>query len=218
MFCTFLVNLQLFLTNLNWPEIAKSVAALVTASVAMMALKNWKRQDKAKREIEFLDSLVDAVHEFITAMAIPLAQFEFERIAMKAREPSSGDDKEYAGAIAYISENGDQAGAKLMQSLQNIEPSVTLLRSKIAKGQFFNFDGYQDCLTAVQKMTQQYEILSAAAAIIQSKNWNWNIPEIINTISNTILRNNATDMREILKKGNITALDFATKIYKATYS
>ncbi|MBB5734426.1 hypothetical protein QSH39_021355 [Xanthomonas arboricola pv. corylina] len=217
MFCTFLVKLHLFITSFDWFEIIKSVAALVTASVAVMALKNWKKQDKAKREIEFLDSLIEAVHEFITAMAIPLGHFEFERIAMKAREPSSGDDNEYAGATAYISEHGDKAGEKLMQSLQNIEPSVTLLRSKIAKGQVFNFDGYQDCLTAVQRMTQQYDILSAAAMIMQSRNWNWNNPEVIKVINKTLLQKNAIDMREILKEGNIVTLNFATRTYTTTY-
>jgi hypothetical protein len=53
------------IAGLNFIEIAKALAAIVTALVAYSALKNWKRQDKAKRETEFLDSLVEHVHAYI---------------------------------------------------------------------------------------------------------------------------------------------------------
>ncbi|NIK64386.1 hypothetical protein [Xanthomonas cannabis] len=201
----------------DWPEIIKSAAALVTAGVAVMALRNWKRQDKAKREIEFLDSLIEAVHEFVTVMAIPLQRFEFERIAMKAREPSSGDDREYAGAVAYITEHGDKAGAQLAQSLREISPSVTLLRSKIAKGQVFKLKGYHECFNAIQLMIQQHDILEAAAVIMQSRNWNWENPNVIRAIKTTLLQTSAANMRQTIKQSNIKTLNFVTRVYTSTY-
>jgi hypothetical protein len=43
------------ITSINWLEVIKALAPVATAVIAFLALKNWRRQDKAKREAEFLD-------------------------------------------------------------------------------------------------------------------------------------------------------------------
>ncbi|MFZ2872524.1 hypothetical protein [Zavarzinia sp.] len=50
------------ITNINWLEVIKALAPVATAIIAFIALKNWQRQDKAKREAEFLDALIEATH------------------------------------------------------------------------------------------------------------------------------------------------------------
>ena len=45
-----------------WLEIVKTTAPVVTAFIAYRALRNWQRQDRAKRQTEFLDELIDATH------------------------------------------------------------------------------------------------------------------------------------------------------------
>jgi hypothetical protein len=46
------------ITSINWLEVIKTLAPVATAVIAFLALKNWQRQDKAKREVEFLDALM----------------------------------------------------------------------------------------------------------------------------------------------------------------
>jgi hypothetical protein len=51
--------------HFNWLEVVKTLAPVLTAVIAFFALRNWKRQEKAKREAEFLDALIEAVHTYI---------------------------------------------------------------------------------------------------------------------------------------------------------
>lgn len=53
------------ITRINWLEVIKTLAPVATAVIAFTALKNWQRQDKAKREVEFLDALIEAAHAYI---------------------------------------------------------------------------------------------------------------------------------------------------------
>ncbi len=53
------------IASFNWLEAIKSMAPVATAGIAFAALRNWQRQDKAKREAEFLDALVEAAHAYI---------------------------------------------------------------------------------------------------------------------------------------------------------
>jgi predicted ATPase len=65
-------------------EIVKAVATVITAGIAYFALENWQRQDKAKREAEFLDALVDTTHKYIVEMHRPISLVEIAEDAMSA--------------------------------------------------------------------------------------------------------------------------------------
>ncbi len=56
------------ITNINWLEIIKTLAPVTTTVIALIALKNWQHQDKAKREAEFIDVLIEATHTYIAEM------------------------------------------------------------------------------------------------------------------------------------------------------
>src|SRR6188768_4201043 len=93
------------ITEFDWFEAIKTLAAASTAVVAMLALKNWRRQDKAKREVEFLDALIEAVHTYVAVMSRPTSLVRLVKIGMVSHEPwEDGDDPEKSvkGAIAYI--------------------------------------------------------------------------------------------------------------------
>lgn len=49
---------------INWLEVLRSLAPVATAGIAFAALRNWRRQDKAKRQPEFLDELIEATHTY----------------------------------------------------------------------------------------------------------------------------------------------------------
>ena len=74
--------------GIGWLEIIKALAPLATAFIAIIALRNWKRQDKAKREAEFLDALIDASHSYIVEMLKPITFLQMAKIGMEIHAPT----------------------------------------------------------------------------------------------------------------------------------
>jgi hypothetical protein len=74
--CDALVRSFDVITSINWLEFIKALAPVATAIIALIALRNWQRQDKAKREAEFLDALVEAMHTYIAEMPNRLLKFD----------------------------------------------------------------------------------------------------------------------------------------------
>ena len=117
----------------NWLEIIKTLAPVATAVIALIALKNWQHQDKAKREAEFLDALIDATHTYIAEMPKPITILEMAKIGMESHKPTweSGEPADIAvkGAIAYIQKNGEREAKRLLEALEAVQPSVIKLRA-----------------------------------------------------------------------------------------
>jgi hypothetical protein len=136
-----------------WLEVIKALAPVVTAFIAFSALKNWQRQDKAKREADFLDALIEAAHTYIAEMPKPITILEMAKIGMVSHAPTweNGEqaDIEIKGAIAYIQKYGERDAKRLQEVLETVKPSIIKLRSLGAKGQVFKFDGYAKCWNAV---------------------------------------------------------------------
>ena len=63
---------------------------MATAVIAFLALKNWKRQDKAKRETEFLDAFIEATHTYIVEINKPITLLEMIKIGMASYAPTWG--------------------------------------------------------------------------------------------------------------------------------
>jgi hypothetical protein len=89
--------------GISWLEIIKALAPVVTTFIALVASRNWQRQDKAKREAEFLDALIDATHSYIVEMLQPITFLKMAKIGMESHAPTweSGEQADIAvkGAI-----------------------------------------------------------------------------------------------------------------------
>lgn len=209
------------ITIVSWLEVIKALAPVATAVIAFFALKNWQRQDKAKREAEFLDALIEATHTYIAEMPKPITLLEMARIGMKSHAPTweSGDDADKAvkGAIAYIQKNGEQAAKRLLDVLEAVQPTTIKLRSLSAKGQVFKFDNYAKCQNAVTELTWHFDRIEAFTAVIGSPTWNWEHPEVLDTLKG-VMGIEPNDIRESIKKNNVTLIEFASGAYKRIYS
>src|SRR5215469_15392277 len=121
------------ITDINWLEVIKALAPVATAFIAFFALRNWQRQDKAKREAEFLDALIEATHTYIAEMRKPITFLEMAKIGMVSHAPTweNGNQADIAvkGAIAYIQKNGEREAKRLLEVLEAVQPSVIKLRS-----------------------------------------------------------------------------------------
>ena len=205
------------ITGIAWLEVVKALAPVGTAVIAFTALKNWQRQDKAKREAEFLDALIEATHAYLAEMPSPTTLLEMVKIGFLSRM-ANGDVKEQMvqGAIAYITEHGVTESNRLGDALDVVRPSVVRLDSLATKGQVFQFDGYAACRDSVGKLTSQFRRLEAFGAIIGSPNWNWENPDVLKVLDNAILLS-ANEVRDQLTSNNTAVLAFAAKTYRRLY-
>lgn len=144
--------------HFNWLQVVQALAPVATAVIAYRALKNWKRQDKAKREAEFLDELVDATHNFIVQMSSPVALVRSVEIGMASHTPTWKDgDQTIEGAVEFITKQGESITGRLRDTLREVQPSLVRLKSLATKGQIFKFNEYASCYNAVAMLTWQYD-------------------------------------------------------------
>lgn len=208
------------ITSINWLEVIKALAPTATAVIAFLALKNWQRQDKAKREAEFLDALIEAAHTYIVEMPRLVTMLEIAKIGMASHAPSweNGEeaDKAVKGAIAYIEKNGEHDGKRLLEALEAVQPSSIKLRSLTAKGQVFKFKDYAECQKAVRLLTCQLERIEAFMAIIGSSTSNWENPEVLNQLKN-IMKIDPDEIRKSVQENNVALLKFASATYQRIY-
>ncbi|WP_260926708.1 hypothetical protein [Novosphingobium sp. 9] len=206
--------------HLPWLEIVRTVAPVVTAWIAFRALRNWQRQDRAKREVEFLDQLIDAAQQYIVEIRIPVELLRMAKIGAASHvrdwETREEDDKIIAGAIAYINKRGEQDGKRLMEALAAIEPSVVKLRSLAVKGQVLNFSDYQRCHDAVIKITWHFGRLQAFTSMIQSPSWNWENPEVSGLLTK-VMTIDTNEIIQDLDANAATIIGFARDTYKRIY-
>jgi len=208
------------ITSINWLEIIKAFAPVATAIIAFFALKNWRRQDKAKREAEFLDALIEAAHTYIAEIPKPITLLEMAKIGMASHAPTweSGEsaDKAVKGAIAYIQKNGERDAKRLLEVLEAVQPTAIKLRSLATKGQVFKFKSYAKCQNAVAILTWHFDRLEAFMTVIGSPTWNWEHPEVL-TLLKDMMAIDPDDIRKTLKENNVTMLEFARETYEQIY-
>ena len=208
------------ITGINWLEVIKALASVVTASIAFLALRNWQRQDKAKREAEFLDAVIEAVHTYVVEMFKPVTLLEMAKIGMTSHIPTweSGDeaDKEVKGAINYINKYGEKTAKRLLEVLEAVQPSTIKLRALAAKGQVFKFDGYAKCQQAVASLTGHFDRIEAFTVVIELPTWNWEHPDVLKLLRD-VMAIDPNEMRKSIGDNNVAVLEFAGKTYKRIY-
>lgn len=200
--------------------IATAIAAITTASIAYSALRNWKRQDKAKRQAEFLDELIEAAHAYIAEINHPVALLEFSKIGMEAHVPTweqdDEEDKAVSGAIAYIEKRGENDGKQLFNVLGTIRPSEIKLRSLIVKGQVFKFKEYAKCQNAINIIIWIFNRIEAYAGIIGSSPWNWENSEVMDRLKEQIAVD-PNEFRKYVQDSNVAIIEFVRDNYKNIY-
>jgi len=208
------------ITSINLLEIIKTLAPVATAVIAFNALKNWQHQDKAKREAEFLDGLIDASHAYIAEIPKPITFLEMAKIGMASHAPTweNGEQADIAikGAIAYIQKNGECDAKRLLEVLEAVRPSVIKLRSLAAKGQVFKFDDYGKCRNAVVMLTWHFDRIQAFTAVIASPTWNWEHPRVLKHLKD-VMAINPDEIRKSVQENNVALLEFASETYRRVY-
>ncbi len=199
--------------------VVTAIIALGTAATAAVALKNWRRQDKAKREAEFLDALVDAVHAYVAAIAEPIILLEFAKIGMESHASfGKGEQVDNAvdGAISFIRKDGEHQARRLFEALKSVRPSVVHVKALAAKGQIFSFAGYARCQEAITMLAWQLDRIEAFAGVIGSTSLNWEHPKVLSNLK-AMIALDPEDIRKGLADNNILVLAFGRETYKRIY-
>lgn len=208
------------LVAVDWLEVLRSLAPVATAGIAFAALRNWRRQDKAKREVEFLNELIETTHTYIIEMYRPQALTRLIKIGMESHVQSwaEGEESEKAlqGAITYIQKNGERDGKRLNETLAAVEPSVVRLRSLFAKGQIFQFPEYHEAQAAILELTGQHNRLRALSSLVESPTWNWEHPEVRSLLVK-VMAIDPDEVNETIGKANEAIISFVRATYERLY-
>jgi len=208
------------ITSVSWLEVIKALAPVATAVIAFIALQNWQRQDKAKREAEFLDALIEATHTYIADMPKPVTLFELSKIGMASNVPpqTDGDDlnKLVSGAIAYVKKSGELDAKRLSRVLEAIRPVVIKLKSLAKKGLVFGFSGYDQCLNAITELVECFDQLQMCAVIIGDPTMDWMLPEM-RVYLERVVNVDPDNIRARIEKSNVAIIEFARVTYKKIY-
>ncbi|CDO37437.1 hypothetical protein [Novosphingobium sp. KN65.2] len=201
-------------------EIVRTAAPVVTAFIAFRALRNWQRQDRAKRQAEFLDELIDATHEHIVAIQRPIELLKLAKIGIDSHantyETRGAADQKTAGALHYIQKRGEPDGERLREALVATQPSVVKLRSLCAKGQVFKFYDYAKCFNAVTKLVWHSGRIEAFTSLIVSPSLNWKHPEV-SSLLDKLLIIEPEDIQADLSEQNAAIIEFARDTYARIY-
>lgn len=206
--------------GIDWLDVIRSLAPVATAVIAFVALKNWQRQDRAKRQAEFLDDLIAASHAYVVEVQKPIEWFHGAKIGMASHvnswEEGTDEEKSVRGAIAYIQANGEKDGNRISAALKELEPAVVKLRSLASKGQVFKFHDYAKCQKAVEQLTWQAGRMQAFVAIAGWPTWNWENPEVLSLLKN-VMAIEPDEIRESIGKSDVAVIQFVQETYGRIY-
>lgn len=201
----------------NWIELLKALAPIGTLLVAWSALKNWKRQDKARREADFIDELVDAIHAFVVSMENVVSLLMVTRMGLDSYiSVESGDDPEIQGAIRFLTVAGADHSVHLRNALNPAKEALIQMRSLTAKGQIFDFRDYNAIYVSTEMLAAEYGRAEVYAAYLQSKNLNWDHPTN-QEVARGFLSLSHADMADHIKFQNAKLIAFANAIYTDLY-
>jgi hypothetical protein len=208
------------IAGIKWLELIGALAPVATAVIALLALRNWKRQDKAKREAEFLDALVEAALSYVAQISGPVTILKMAKIGMTSYAPTweDGDEASIAlkGAIAYIEKNGDADGKRLLEALDGVRSLVVKLRSLAAKGQIFHFNAYAKCYKAIALLTWHFDRMEVFAVLLRSSTLNWQNPDVLAHLKRVTAIDPA-EIRKSAQENSIALLEFSRETYSRIY-
>ncbi|HTY51360.1 MAG TPA: hypothetical protein VMB48_16865, partial [Steroidobacteraceae bacterium] len=123
---------------------------------------------------------------------------------------------EVQSAIAFIQKRGQDYGKRLLDALEEMQPSVIQLRSLVAKGQVFGFKDYTQCQSAVATLTWHFDRLEALTALICTPSLNWESPEVAAQLKE-VMKIDPDEIRESCRTENVKIIEFFTARYKDLY-
>ena len=198
----------------NWLAITQGVLGLWMVIIATFALSTWRRQIKAQKQINFIDELTDAIHDFLLSMPPPVNSLRFAKIGIDCLSGIHGepDDIKHPEAVAYIKRQGKSTSENIQMQLASIRPILSKIKSLAAKGQIFGIDNYSECQNACIMLECSYNQIEAFSLMIMNPDLNWNNP-VIQQSMDKVLSVDSEHIESNLIEQNSKFLTFAKQAY-----
>lgn len=205
--------------GLDWSAISQVFIAGATVTLAIVAVKGlhaWKHPIGTKLKLQFIDDLIDAVHEYVSAMNTPVTMvrlFEIEIKAYSEAEALKGNAGENDGFIKIIESHGEETGKRFFQHLDNIRPIVSKIQSLITKGQVLGFEEFDKAYNACTMLIWSHGHIEGLAAVLSGSNLNWENLMVQETL-NKYRDIKSSEIAKNLADNHVIFLEFAKNIYK----
>lgn len=212
--CEQLQSIQLFLRDIDWTLIIQGGIGVWMAIIATVALRTWKHQTKAKKQIDFIDDLTDTIHAFILSMSAPIEYIKYAKIGINCHADYHGepDNIKNPEAVAFIKKEGKSTRLEIKKCLETTRPILSKMRTLEAKGQIFGIEDYTKCQIACRMLGQSYNQIEAFSYVIGNPNLNWENPEVQKTLD-SVLSIDPENIRSNLDEQNSQFLLFAKQVY-----
>ena len=213
--CDPLRSLLQFLGGLNWLAIVQCAIGIWMACIAKRALHTWKRQIKAKKLMEFIDTFTDTIHDFVLSMSAPVHCVALAKMGIDsyAKIGDKAENTRNAAAVAYIEAEGKSNGDRIQRELGLARPFLSKMLSLVAKGQIFGIGDYVKCQDACKGLARSYHQVEDFSKIIGNPYWNWEDPAVQQAID-TVLSIDHQDIDKNLTDQNVKFLLFAKEAYR----
>lgn len=202
--------------GLNWLELVKAAAPVATALIAFKALKNWQRQDRAKKEAEFLDQLVETMHSYTVGMTAPFRKVAYAQFRMYGHLDEEDDEKRFNGIERFIKSDGASESEALDESLHAARNHAGRLHLLLAKGRVFQMENYSSCHAIVEDAIRLSGKVSVFSATLDSESVNWRELDMRKHLLEHMTID-IDDMRQQLSAANSFVLRFAAITYANLY-
>lgn len=203
-----------FLSTRDWAATVQGAAALWMAIVATFALRTWRSQMAVRNEVEFLDEIVDTVHEFILLMKPVVSGLSLARMGFESYS-SPGSTDEHSGVIAFIEQRGQDTSERILNQLRAVKPVLSKMQSLAVKGQIFGMKDYETCRQACTMLKWSHDQIEAFCGAIESPFLNWNHPDIRSMLVN-VKKIDPRQIADNLEKQSEAVVLFAKSTYGAT--
>ena len=208
-------SLGSYVGQLDLSALLQGIGAIWVSVVATIALRAWRKQLHAERQLAFIDVLTDTIHEFILLMASPTSQLEWAQIGIEAHKGAAfGFEKyEHSAAIAYISKAGKETSARLFESLAKVKPVLGKMRALVVKGQVLGFPDYSHCQNACELLGWTHDHIEAFSSILDTRDLNWEHPFVQQSLD-SLPKFDPERVRTTLQEQNAEFIRFARQAYK----
>lgn len=205
------------LANVPWLELMKAAGPFATAGVAWVALRNWQRQDKAKREAEYLDLLVESAQNYLAALAAPIAQMSSLQAGLGFdQDKDQGQFDEDPESKKLVRVQCEVVGGLIAQPMEKLLETQSKFISLVAKGAIFRFSRFDRLQAACGRLAFTSSLLEVTFDRVTDVSRGLDGPQLLGALK--YVQSFSVDVaRDNRTKANEEIMEFAKGAYKKIY-
>lgn len=197
----------------DWPSFVSAIVSVWLACIATYALTTWKKQSKAKRQLDFMDQFTDAVHELIGMLDAPLEVVRIIKIGITSHSKPN-QEPDIQSVIEYKKTYGKDVSKQLFEYLKPCKQAIFKVQSLLTKGQVLGLNDYDKCKQACEIIVRQPKAMEGMGVLLALESLNLDNPEVKKHLS-SILTPDAGKMDQAIGEANVQFIVFVRSNYRS---